>query len=292
MTISSLHTSADKAIDLATNETVVLKKMRIENAKHGLPITTMREITILLACDHENVVKLKEIVVGQYNAIFLVMEYCENDLVSVEKQFNESETKCIMIQLFKGLHYLHSNYYIHRDLKLSNLLINHRGLLKIADFGLARKFGYPLKAMTPNVVTLWYRAPELLLNSKYQTVGIDIWASGCVFGELLSDRPVFPGKSEIEQLNLIVEMLGTPNDQIWPGVMNLPFFNTFTLKKQPYNNLKNKFGYLSETGLELMNNLFTYDPKKRITAEKALDCSYFKEKPYRKPSSSMIRFDG
>ena len=168
---------SDKAIDLATNETVALKKMRIENAKHGLPITTMREITILLACDHENVVKLKEIVIGQFNAIFLVMEYCENDLVSVEKQFSESETKCIMIQLFKGLHYLHSNYHIHRDLKLSNLLMNHKGLLKIADFGLARKFGYPLKAMTPNVVTLWYRAPELLLNSKYQTVGIDIWYS-------------------------------------------------------------------------------------------------------------------
>ena len=149
--------------------------MRIENAKQGLPVTTIREIAILLKCNHENIVKLKEIVIGQFNSIFLVMEYCENDLVSVEKQFNESETKCIMLQLFKGLAYLHANYHIHRDLKLSNLLMNHKGLLKIADFGLARAFGYPLKAMTPNVVTLWYRAPELLLNSKYQTVGIDIW---------------------------------------------------------------------------------------------------------------------
>lgn len=103
-----------------------------------------------------------------------------------------------------------------------------------------------------------------------------------MFGELLSDKPVFPGKSEIEQINLIVELLGTPNDQIWPGVMNLPFFNTFTLKKQPYNNLKQRFDFLSQAGLELLNNLFTFDPKKRITAERALEADYFKEKPYRK----------
>ena len=106
--------------------------MRIENAKHGLPITTIREISVLMACDHENIVRLREIVVGNFNAIFLVMEYCENDLVSVEKHFTESETKCVMLQLFRGLAYLHANYHIHRDLKLSNLLMNHRGQLKIA----------------------------------------------------------------------------------------------------------------------------------------------------------------
>ena len=110
-----------------------------------------------------------------------------------------------------------------------------------------------------------------------------------MFGELLSDRPVFPGKSEIEQINLIVELLGTPNDQIWPGVMNLPFFATFTLKKQPYNNLKQKFQFLSEAGLELLNNLFTFDPNKRITADRALDAEYFKEKPYRKSADHSKR---
>ena len=150
----------------------------------------------------------------------------------------------------------------------------------IADFGLARRFGVPMQRMTPRVVTLWYRAPELLLGSKSQTTGIDMWAGGCILGELLAHRPLLPGRSEIHELQLIVDMFGTPNEAIWPGFTSLPLIEHFTLKKQPYNNLRHTFPWLSQAGLRLLNFLFMYDPNKRATAADTLDSSYFKEQPY------------
>ncbi|KAI0219394.1 Cyclin-dependent kinase 10 [Lamellibrachia satsuma] len=134
--------------------------------------------------------------------------------------------------------------------------------------------------MTPRVVTLWYRAPELLFGSKIQTVAIDIWASGCILGELLAHHPLLPGRSEIHQIDMIVEMFGTPNDKIWPGFSSLPALENFTLKKQPYNNLRHTFPWLSEAGLRLLNSIFVYHPDKRATAADCLESSYFKEKPH------------
>ena len=147
------------------------------------------------------------------------------------------------------------------------------------DFGLARKFGYPYKPMTPVVVTLWYRAPELLLGSRIQTTSIDIWAVGCIFGELLSHKPLLPGKSELNQLQLTIDLLGTPNDKIWPGYSELPGPKNFTFRHQPYNNLRHKFPWLSDAGITLLQQLFTYDPSRRISAQMSLKSSYFKEKP-------------
>lgn len=187
-----------------------------------------------------------------------------------------------MLQLFSGLSYLHNNFIVHRDLKVSNLLLTDTGILKIADFGLARKYSLPVKPMTPNVVTLWYRAPELLLQSKIQTTAIDMWAAGCIFGELLLHKPLFMGKSEIHQLELIIDQLGTPNDSIWPGFSELPVLKMFELKHQPYNNLKHTFSWLSPAGIRLLNFLFMYDPMKRAKAAECLNSSYFKEKPLRK----------
>ncbi|XP_042865936.1 cyclin-dependent kinase 10-like isoform X2 [Penaeus japonicus] len=148
-----------------------------------------------------------------------------------------------------------------------------------ADFGLARELGYPMSPMTPQVVTLWYRAPELLFQAKTQTTGVDMWAAGCILGELLLHKPLLPGKSEIEQINLIINLLGTPNDNIWPDFSQLPAIENFTLKPQPYNNLKTKFPMLSSSGHRLLNFLFMYDPKRRATAEECLESSYFKEHP-------------
>ncbi|CAH1780024.1 unnamed protein product [Owenia fusiformis] len=274
-----------RARDTRTDEIVALKKMRMEREKDGIPISGLREMTILLNLRHDNIVELREIVVGKsLDSMFLVMEYCEQDLASLldnmQAPFSEAQVKCIFMQLCRGLTYLHDNFIIHRDLKVSNLLLTDRGCLKIADFGLARKFEFPMKPMTPKVVTLWYRAPELLLGSKDQSTAIDMWAAGCILGELLAHHPLMPGKSEIHQLELIVELLGTPNESIWPGFQSLPALEHFSLKKQPYNNLRHTFPWLSDAGVRLLNFLFMFDPKKRASASDVLENSYFKESPH------------
>lgn len=136
--------------------------------------------------------------------------------------------------------------------------------------------------MTPHVVTLWYRAPELLLACSSHTTSIDMWAVGCILGELLGHKPLLPGTTEVSQLELIIDLLGTPSEAIWPEFSKLPAIKNFTLKHQPYNNLKQRFPWLSAAGLRLLNFLFMYDPKKRATAEECLSSSYFKEPPLRK----------
>ncbi|KAF5892697.1 cyclin-dependent kinase 10 isoform X2, partial [Clarias magur] len=183
------------------------------------------------------------------------------------------------IVLLRGLVYLHQNFILHRDLKVSNLLMTDKGCVKIADFGLARVYGVPQQPMTPKVVTLWYRAPELLLGTKNQSTALDMWAVGCILAELLAHKPLLPGSSEIQQLDLIVQLLGTPNENIWPGFSRLPLVGQYSLRKQPYNNLKNKFTWLSEAGLRLLNLLFMYNPQRRASAKDCLESSYFKEKP-------------
>ena len=245
------------------------------------------KISHIISCfffSNRNIVELLDVVVGRdLENMFLVMQYCEQDLASLidnmKIPFTESQVKCIMIQLLDGIEYLHQNYIIHRDLKVSNLLLTDKGSLKIADFGLSRSTGIPPKSLTPTVVSLWYRAPELLLGSLFYTTALDMWAIGCIFGELLSNKPLLPGKSEKQMMELIIKVLGTPNEKIWPGVSSLPLTKQLILPNQPYNSLKQKFHWLSEAGSQLLNDLLTYDPQKRITARKARRNVYFREKP-------------
>ena len=155
--------------DKISQEIVALKKVRMENEQWGLPISSMREINLLLNLRHENIVELREIAVGKsLRSMFLVMTYCEQDLASLldnmSQPFTEAQVKCIALQLFRGLNYAHKRFIVHRDIKVSNLLLTDGGCLKIADFGLARQFTLPNGTMTPMVVTLWYRAPELLFG--------------------------------------------------------------------------------------------------------------------------------
>lgn len=273
-----------RARDLKSGEIVALKKIRMEREKEGLPICSVREISILLQLRHRNIVEMIEVVVGRdLNNMFLVMRYCEQDLATLidnmKRPFTEAQVKCIMIQLLDGVAYLHRNYIIHRDLKVSNLLLTDKGCLKVADFGLARTFGVPARPLTPKVVTLWYRPPELLFGATTYTVALDNWSVGCIFGELLSNKPLLPGTSEVHQVELIVALLGTPSEEIWPGFSSLPGAKELSLKSQPYNNLKHKFHWLSEAGAKLINSLLTYDPVERVSSRKARRSPYFQEKP-------------
>lgn len=274
-----------RARDKRTNETVALKRLKMEKEKEGFPITSLREISTLLKAQHQNIVTVREIVVGSnMDKIYIVMEFVEHDLKSLmetmKQPFLLGEVKTLMMQLLRAVAHLHDNWILHRDLKTSNLLLSHKGILKVGDFGLAREYGSPLKAYTPIVVTLWYRSPELLLQAKQYSYPIDIWSVGCIFGELLTMKPLFPGKSEIDQLNIIFKDLGTPNEKIWPGYSELPLVKKVTFTEHPYNNLHNRFGQkLTKLGFDLLNRFLTYCPNRRITAEEALKHEFFKESP-------------
>ncbi|XP_041954152.1 cyclin-dependent kinase 11B isoform X1 [Alosa alosa] len=274
-----------RAKDKKTDEIVALKRLKMEKEKEGFPITSLREINTILKAQHPNIVTVREIVVGSnMDKIYIVMNYVEHDLKSLmetmKQPFLPGEVKTLMIQLLRGVRHLHDNWILHRDLKTSNLLLSHKGILKIGDFGLAREYGSPLKPYTPVVVTLWYRSPELLLGAKEYSTAVDMWSVGCIFGELLTQKPLFPGKSEIDQINKIFKDLGSPSEKIWPGYNELPAVKKMTFTEYPYNNLRKRFGaLLSDQGFDLMNKFLTYCPSKRIMAEEALKHEYFRETP-------------
>ncbi|KAL9558070.1 hypothetical protein MBANPS3_001093 [Mucor bainieri] len=273
-----------RVVDKKTKQIVALKKIRMERETDGMPVSSLREISILKRMRHQNIVNVTDVAVGpRLESIFLVMEYCEQDLGSlldmVPTPYTPSEIKCLMLQLLKGLEYCHSHSIIHRDLKMSNLLLTSSGLLKIADFGLARTLSLPGKAMTPNVVTLWYRAPEVLFGDSYYTTAIDLWSAGCIMGELMQHKPLLPGNTEQAQLDMIVKLLGSPNDKIWPGFDKLPAAKMLVLPKQSFSNIKEVFPRYSENTLALLAGLLTYNPRSRFNVKQAMAHPYFQEAP-------------
>jgi cyclin-dependent kinase 10 len=269
-----------RARDIKDGQIVALKKVRMERENDGMPISSIREISILFDLKHENIVELKTVAVGQQlDSLFLVMSYCHYDLASLldhmAKPFTEDQIKCLIIQVLKGLAFSHSKFIVHRDLKVSNLLMTDGGILKLADFGLSRSLGYPREPSTPKVVTLWYRAPEVLFGSRTHSAAMDLWSTGCVLAELLNHNPLFPARNEMELFEGIINTIGSPNETIWPGFSKLPIFKSYNLKHQPYNNLKQKFPYLTDAGHRLMNQMLFYNPEKRINANEALEHPYF-----------------
>ncbi|POY71008.1 putative Cyclin-dependent kinase [Rhodotorula taiwanensis] len=280
----------------STGDIVALKKLKMDKEKNGFPITSLREIQTLMSVPHENIVRVREVVVGDtLTQVFIVMDFVEHDLktllANMPTPFLASEIKTLMLQLLSAMAACHDNWIIHRDLKTSNLLMNNRGQIKVADFGLARTYGDPLGDMTQLVVTLWYRAPELLFGATEYTTAVDIWSIGCIFGELILREPLLPGRGEIDQVNKIFKLLGRPTDEMWPGSRKLPNAKSFNVDAaQPYSSLSRTFRYLTQAGLDLIQKLLTYDPEKRITAEEALRHPYFTESPLPKDASLFNSF--
>jgi cyclin-dependent kinase 12/13 len=221
------------AKNLSQGEHVALKRILMDNEKEGFPITAIREIMILKKLQHPNIVNLIEIVTSKPSEknknrgnVYLVFEYMEHDLQGLgdnKINFKVSEIKCIFHQILTGVAYMHENNIIHRDIKGANILINNKGEVKIADFGLARPYNPNPnlnKQYTNRVVTLWYRSPELLLGSQNYGPSVDIWSVGCLFSELLTGVAPFRG-NENDQLEKIFEKCGSPDESTWPGVTKL-----------------------------------------------------------------------
>jgi len=182
--------------------------------------------------------------------------------------------KSYLQQLVKGIAHCHAHRVLHRDLKPQNLLIDKKGVLKLADFGLARAFGVPVRTYTHEVVTLWYRAPEILLGGKQYSTPVDIWSIGCIFAEMVTRSPLFPGDSEIDQLYRIFRCFGTPNEETWPGVSSHPDYKS-TFPQWNAIPLKQAVEGLDELGLDLFTKMMHYEPSKRISARDALRHPFF-----------------
>ncbi|KAG5653485.1 Cyclin-dependent kinase catalytic subunit [Sphagnurus paluster] len=247
-----------KARDTTNNTIVALKKIRLEAEDEGVPSTAIREISLLKELKDDNIVKLLDIVHADQK-LYLVFEFLDVDLKRYMETGNQNRTPITMDivkkfthQLNAGLLYCHSHRILHRDLKPQNLLIDKRDNLKLADFGLARAFGIPMRTYTHEVVTLWYRAPEVLLGSRHYSTAIDMWSVGCIFAEMaMQGAPLFPGDSEIDQIFKIFRILGTPNEDIWPGVSGLPDYKP-TFPQWSRQELARIVPTLDEAGIDIL----------------------------------------
>ena len=265
---------------------VALKKIKMEDSKEGFPITALREIMIMKKCHHENLLKILEIVTSKSliknqkkQNVFIVFEYMEHDLSGLglaKIRFDLPQIKYIMYEILKGVQYLHKNNIIHRDIKCANILINNKGEVKIGDFGLARNISpNHTKKYTYKVVTLWFRAPELLFGETLYGPGIDVWSCGCVFGELLTGTCPFQGKDEESLMTKICEKCGTPNESTWPGVTKLPLYNKLCPRINFPNSFKQHFSELDDITFDLFSKMLELNPKKRINIDDALNHPFF-----------------
>ncbi|XP_014404825.1 cyclin-dependent kinase 7 isoform X6 [Myotis myotis] len=245
-----------KARDKNTNQIVAIKKIKLghrSEAKDGINRTALREIKLLQELSHPNIIGLLD-AFGHKSNISLVFDFMETDL---------------------------------EDLKPNNLLLDENGVLKLADFGLAKSFGSPNRAYTHQVVTRWYRAPELLFGARMYGVGVDMWAVGCILAELLLRVPFLPGDSDLDQLTRIFETLGTPTEEQWPDMCSLPDFVTF--KSFPGIPLQHIFIAAGDDLLALIQGLFLFNPCTRITATQALKTKYFSNRPGPTPGCQLPR---
>ncbi|XP_043963727.1 cyclin-dependent kinase 7 isoform X2 [Gambusia affinis] len=259
-----------KARDKVTNTTVAIKKIKVGHrteAKDGINRTALREIKLLQELHHPNIIG----VIIKDTSLVLT----------------PAHIKAYILMTLQGLEYMHHHWVLHRDLKPNNLLLDGNGVLKLADFGLAKAFGSPNRVYTHQVVTRWYRSPELLFGARMYGVGVDMWAVGCILAELLLRIPFLAGDSDLDQLTKIFEALGTPTEETWPGMTNLPDYVSF--KIFPGTPLEHIFSAAGDDLLELLQGLFTFNPSTRTTATQALKMRYFSNRPGPTPGAQLPR---
>jgi len=261
------------------NTTVALKKIRLDIETEGVPSTAIREISLLKELDHPNIVRLMDVLYNE-TKLYLVFEYLEQDL----KKYMDSQPQGLphqlansyLRQLLQGIGYCHAHRVLHRDLKPQNLLVDSKGSIKLADFGLARAVGIPLRMFTHEIITLWYRPPEVLLGTKMYSSSVDIWSIGCIYAEMVHKKTLFSGDSEIDQLFSIFRIMGTPNELCWPGVSLLPDYQG----KMPIWRPKILEDVLPDCGpqeIDLVEKMLLYDPSRRISAKAALLSPIFRD---------------
>ncbi|XP_026450089.1 probable serine/threonine-protein kinase At1g54610 [Papaver somniferum] len=289
------YSNVYKARDTLTGKIVALKKVRFDNFEPESVKFMAREILILRQLDHPSVVKLEGLVTSRMScSLYLVFEYMEHDLAglaaSPDIKFTEPQVKCYMQQLLSGLEHCHNRGVLHRDIKGSNLLLDNGGLLKIADFGLASFFDPNHKhVMTSRVVTLWYRAPELLLGATDYGVGVDLWSAGCILAELLAGKPIMPGRTEVEQLHKIFKLCGSPTEEFWKR-SKLPHAAIFK-PQQPYKRcILETFKDFPPSSLSLIETLLAIDPAERLTPTAALASEFFTTEPHACEPSSLPQY--
>jgi serine/threonine protein kinase len=271
-----------KGTDTVTGQTDALKWMKPDDGAEGIRATTLREMSILRSVSHPNVLELKDVIICP-STVMLVTDYLDYDLRTMLKRIRkplESDLVCsYAFQLLCGILALHTSRIIHRDLKPENILLDSHGYLKIGDFGLSRYFTLPLRQYSPNVVSMWYRAPELLFGDKFYEISIDIWSIGCIIAEMTIGTPLFWGDSELDQLHKIFEVLGTPDSESLPNYDAL-VEELVNVPRYPKKDWKDDLKFNDPQLVDLLARILNFDPARRLTAQEALVHPYFDHLPF------------
>lgn len=265
-----------------TGELVALKEIHLDS-EEGTPSTAIREISLMKELKHENIVALHDVIHTE-NKLMLVFEAMDLDLKKYMDTRGDRGSldyitiKSFMHQLLQGIAFCHENRVLHRDLKPQNLLLTNQGKLKIGDFGLARAFGIPVNTFSNEVVTLWYRAPDVLLGSRTYNTSIDIWSAGCIMAEMYTGRPLFPGTTNEDELQKIFRLLGTPSEQSWPGISQFPEYRS-NFHVYATQDLRMFLPQIDAQGLDLLGRMLQLRPELRVSAKESLQHAWFADLP-------------
>ena len=289
----------------SSGEQFAMKKVKLSSVSDGDKMKALDEVKVLSKLKHPNIVTFIESF-QENNSLFIVMEYMDvGDLAKKIEQrgssyLSENEIMFNFVQILLALSYLHDHKILHRDIKPANLLLSANGILKICDLGLCRilpeklagiggaKTADETHAWTLQVGTSFYRAPELLLGDRGYGEAIDIWAVGCVFAELLTGKPLFPGQGDIEQLGFITNLLGSPDETRWPGFAQLADFGQIVFKEREPADIRERFPSWSNEAVDLFKRFIVYEPGKRISAREAMQHEWF----FCEPAPMIAPFDG